>query len=200
MNLLWSAALLLVQGPGIILITSPQAGDVLRGTVSILGTIDVPGFVSAELDFAYADRPAEDWFRLSTIDAPAIDGVLGTWDTTVITDGDYVLRVRAYMQDGGYEEGVVSAISIRNDVLPATAAGIDISPTRSDTSGPGIKPTVEVIGGPAEASPRSPRSTALPTNPAGLSRATIYEKLWVGAGLMLASLLLFGLLVRFRRG
>ena len=52
-------------------ITSPQPGDTLRGQVEILGNMDVPNFVSAELAFSYASNPADSWFTIQTYPQPA---------------------------------------------------------------------------------------------------------------------------------
>ena len=76
-----------------ITLTSPKTGDVLRGQVTITGTTDVPNFVSAQVDFTYASNPTGNWFALQTLSQPAQDAALFTWDTTSITDGDYLLRL-----------------------------------------------------------------------------------------------------------
>ena len=53
-------------------ITSPAPGEVLRGQVTIIGTTDVPSFVSAQLDFAYASNPTDTWFTIQTFSQPVL--------------------------------------------------------------------------------------------------------------------------------
>ena len=85
-------------------ITSPVPGEVLRGEVNIIGTTNVPDFLSAQLDFSYASSAAGTWFPLQTLSQSVFDSPLYTWDTTVITDGDYILRLRVFIADGSVQE------------------------------------------------------------------------------------------------
>ena len=71
----------------------------LRGQVNIVGSTNAPNFVSAQLDFAYASDFTGTWFPLQTLSQPVFDSPLYTWDTTTITDGDYILRLRVFMTD-----------------------------------------------------------------------------------------------------
>ena len=73
---------------------SPASDDVLRGVVQIEGTADAPDFASADLAFAYDSDETNTWFLIAEIDQPVSNAALGTWDTSAISDGDYVLRLR----------------------------------------------------------------------------------------------------------
>src|SRR3990172_7195875 len=77
-------------------ITAPSPGDVLQGVVLISGTNNVAGFVSAEISFTYAGDTTGTWFQIAMNNQPVLNGTLATWDTTVITDGDYIIRLRVY--------------------------------------------------------------------------------------------------------
>ncbi|HJS17512.1 MAG TPA: hypothetical protein VJ785_02100, partial [Anaerolineales bacterium] len=103
-------------------ITSPVAGEALRGQVNIIGSTDIPDFVSAQLDFTYASapQPAVAWFPLQALSQPVFDTPLYTWDTTVITDGDYILRLRVFSGDGSFQE-VTVPVTVQNDGLPTPA-------------------------------------------------------------------------------
>ncbi len=81
-------------------IASPKSGDTLRGQVDIVGNMNVPNFASAELAFSYASNPADSWFTIQTFPQPVINPTLAVWDTTTVTDGDYVLHLRVFLQDG----------------------------------------------------------------------------------------------------
>src|SRR5512138_2379824 len=100
-------------------ITSPAADEVLRGQVTIAGTLGVPNFASAELDFAYASNPTDTWFTIQTFSEPVTDSALAVWDTTSITDGDYVLRLRVNLEDGTSQE-VSVPVKIGNEAVPTS--------------------------------------------------------------------------------
>src|SRR5829696_6830577 len=51
-------------------ITSPASGEILRGQVNVIGSTDVPNFVSAQLDFSYASDSAGTWFPLQLLCQP----------------------------------------------------------------------------------------------------------------------------------
>src|SRR5690348_384103 len=108
---------LLFQNPGVTL-TSPQPGAELRGQVEIFGTMDVPNFSSAELSFSFAGSDsAEGWFLIHTFPQPKTDSPIAIWDTTSVTDGDYTLHLRVYLQDGSSQDASVPDLKIRNDVV-----------------------------------------------------------------------------------
>ncbi len=111
--------LLAAQDSPTVAISSPGPGEVLRGQVNIIGTTSDPNFISAELEFAYASTRTETWFPIQTISQPVFDSPLHTWDTTVITDGNYILRLRVYLNDGTFQE-VTVPVTLQNDVQPAT--------------------------------------------------------------------------------
>ena len=176
-------------------ITSPAPEEVLRGPVTITGKVDVPGFVSAQLDFAYASDPTNTWFIIQAFSQPLVDSTLATWDTTSITDGDYILRLRVNFEDGTSQE-VTVPVKIGNDALP--------TPTLAPTATP--QPDVVLIPTPflLAASPTPtevprPTPTALPTNPAALGRNQIYVSLGRGALVILGLFALAGIIVRVRR-
>jgi hypothetical protein len=176
-------------------ITSPAPDEVLRGSVTITGKVDIPSFVSAQLDFAYASDPTNTWFTIQTFSQPPVDSTLATWDTTSITDGDYVLRLRVSLADGTAQE-VTVPIKIGNDALP--------TPTVQTTATP--QPDVVLIPTPflLAASPTPtdvprPTPTALPTNPVTLGQNQIYASLGRGALVILGLFALAGLIVRVRR-
>jgi hypothetical protein len=176
-------------------ITSPAPDELLRGQVTVTGKVDFPGFLSAGLDFAYASDPTGTWFNIQSFSQPLTDSTLAVWDTTSITDGDYVLRLRVNFEDGTFQEMAVP-VRIGNDVQP--------TPTPEPTATP--EPDAVLIPTPflLAASPTPtdlprPTPTALPTNPAALGRNQIYASLGRGALVILGLFALAGLIVRVRR-
>lgn len=177
-------------------ITSPLAGDVLRGVVTITGRVDDPNFLSAQLDFGYASNPADTWFILQTFSQPVQDSALATWDTLSITDGDYILRLRLTLTDGSFQE-VTIPVSVQNDVPIA-------SPTPAPTSTP--EPEIEVqiptpfllAASPTPTAQPHPTPTPLPTNPVSLNQTAIYTSLGRGALVILGLFVFAGILLRLR--
>ncbi|MEW6568853.1 MAG: hypothetical protein AB1449_11945 [Chloroflexota bacterium] len=125
------------QIPGFAEITRPAAGEALSGVVTIYGTADHPAFVGYDLAFAYADNPTDTWFFLGeAVQVPVTDGRLGLWDTTEIADGDYLLRLRVWLQDGTALEAIVRGLRVRNQSPAETA-----TPAPAETAAPPSTPT-----------------------------------------------------------
>ncbi len=176
-------------------ITSPAAGEVLRGQVTVAGTLDVSNFASAQLDFAYASNPTDTWFAIQTFSEPVTDSTLAVWDTTSITDGDYVLRLRANFDDGTFQE-VTVPVKIGNEAVPTSTP----APTATPEDVTGLFPTPFLLAAsptPTEVPPPTP--TALPANPASLRQNEIYASLGRGALVIVGLFVLAGLIIRVRR-
>jgi hypothetical protein len=179
-----------------IAIASPLAGDVLRGEVTIIGTTDVLNFSSSQLDFAYASNPADTWFALQTSTQPVLDSPLAVWNTSLISDGDYILRLRVTLTDGAFVE-VSVPITIQNDVPFMT-------PTSTHTVTPDSI-TVQfptpflVASSPTPTTTPRPTPTALPPNPASLNQINIFTSLGRGALVIIGLFVLSGLVLRLRR-
>ncbi len=94
------------------LIASPQTGDALQGIIPVSGSDQLAGRLYSEVAFAYAGDTTGTWFLIATVTEPVIDGTLTNWDTTTITDGNYILRLRVYLSDGTFRD-VVNAKSAR---------------------------------------------------------------------------------------
>ena len=176
-------------------ITSPVPDALLRGQVTVTGNVDLPSFAAAQLDFAYASDPTSTWFTIQAFSQPMMDSTLAVWDTTSITDGDYILRLRVNFEDGTFQE-VTVPIKIGNDVLP--------SPTPEPTSTPEpetvLIPTAFLLAAsPTPTDLPRPTPSPLPANPASLGQTQIYASLGRGALVILGLFALAGLIVRVRR-
>jgi hypothetical protein len=178
-------------------ILSPQAGDTLLGEVSIIGTTDVQNFASARLDFAYASDSAGTWFLLQNLPQPARETPLYLWNTTSITDGEYILRLRVTLTDGTFQE-VTVPITIQNDApLPTPTPGSTATPEASIAFQAPTSFLLAASPTPTEVPPPTP--TVLPSNPASLEPGNIVGSLGRGA-LVIAGLFAFAsLLLRLRR-
>ena len=115
-------------------------------------------------------------------------GLLMVWDTTLITDGDYQLRLRAYSEDNSINEFVISFISIRNytpTVEPSPLAmSVFVDPT--DTR---INPTESPVV----------RPTNLPENPLELSSRNLAMSLVYGFLSILGLIVISSIYSRWQR-
>jgi hypothetical protein len=174
-------------------ISSPKSAQILRGKVEITGNLDIPNFSSAELDFSFASDPAYSWFSIQTFSQPIKDATLVTWDTTMLTDGDYTLRLRVFLQDGSVQELLVSGVKIRNDVpLPTD------TPTATEPPTPTNRPPTPTSR-PDAVTTSFPSPTPLPVNPASVTTTSIYSTFTQGGLVVLVLFLIFSLLLRLRK-
>lgn len=176
-------------------ISSPAPDETLRGKVNVIGSMDGPDFVSAQLDFAYASSAVETWFPLQALSQPVFDSPLYTWDTTTISDGSYILRLRVFVADGSVQEVSVPVI-VQNDTLPQPT----VTPTAAPDEVTVIIPTPFLLAAsPTPTELPHPTPSPLPTNPVSLEQNQIYSSLGRGALVILGLFAIAGLIVRFRR-
>jgi hypothetical protein len=83
-------------------ITYPTDGATVSGTVDVTGVATHPNMRSYQLRFAAGPQPAGDsqWIDFAIVEGTQVDnGVLGTWDTTNIADGQYTLALAVWGAD-----------------------------------------------------------------------------------------------------
>ena len=183
-------------------ITVPASGETLRGLVNVMGTSAADGFASSELSFAYASDivpeggSASTWFLIYQTDSPVTDGLLAAWDTSLVTDGEYHLRLRVALQDGSILESLVTGLRIRNQLPTETPA-----PTFTP---PGLEPIpvsspLPPTSMPAPTSTRLPTPTPLPPNPASLTDSQIYAFLLRAILATFLAFIIIAIILRLRR-
>ena len=184
------------QTAPLIAITSPSAGGTLAGVVTILGTTDVEKFASFQLDFSYASNPADTWFAIQASTQPAVDSPLADWDTTLITDGDYVLRLRVYFEDGTFQD-VTTPIKVQNDT-PIVVSVAEATPTAVRLENQVPTPFL-VASSPTPTQTPRPTPTPFATNAASLDTLAIYGSLGRGALVIIGLFAFAGIILRLRR-
>lgn len=72
-------------------ITFPEDGSTARGLIEIIGTANIPNFGF----YKYETSPVNDltWLTIQAGDQIVDNAVLGPWDTSRLTPGDYYLRL-----------------------------------------------------------------------------------------------------------
>lgn len=196
--LLFMPASVLAQGTTVPVIVSPTEGQVLQGQVQVKGTTDIPNFVSAEVAFGYPSDPTQTWFTIQSDSLPRTNDVITVWDTTTITDGDYVLRLRVNLSDGSTQDATTS-VRVRNYTPLPTP-----SPAVTSTEPPVVEVPTAIVIPPSETPTAQPppipaTPTALPPNPAGVTAGEIFSRFWRGALLVGALVVVFAAIVRLRR-
>jgi hypothetical protein len=177
-------------------ITFPLTGDVLRGEITVTGTLDAENFLSAQLDFTYASNEAGNWFTLQTFSQPVLDSALAIWNTTSISDGDYILRLSVNLVDGTTQE-VTVPVKVQNDTAFMTPT---VAPTATSDSVTIQIPTPFLLAAsPTPTEVPRPTPTALPTNSAALNQTAIYTSLGRGALVIIGLFIFAGIIIRLRR-
>ncbi|MDY7039331.1 MAG: hypothetical protein SVX38_00555 [Chloroflexota bacterium] len=193
---------------GAAIITSPQDNAIIRGVVSITGTATHPSFWRYDLFYAPDPNPTGDWIFIEVHENMVNSGPLGTWDTTLVPDGVYQLRLRVIRSDSNYVEYIVHQISIANR-QPTETPTPEATPTALSTPTPPPPTPTVVIEQPPTATPRptsTPYSVGTPRpTPAfdddsliGISTGGLGRSFCYGAGLAVGIFVLLGILVMLR--
>lgn len=170
-------------------ITSPAQGESVRGEVAIEGTASHPKFWKYELDYGVSTDPAGMWAAVpgSPSTEAVVDGTLGVWDTTMVPDGTYVLRLRVVSTDGNYDELFVTGIKVVNKQPEPTPTPEPATPESEEpTAEPATPTTAPAAPTTAPAAPTAAPAapTAAPAAPAEAEAAVTIPFLdaWSGSG------------------
>lgn len=82
-------------------ITWPGVNAVLQGAVQVTGSAYTDGFQYYKLEFGVGNDPNPSSFILRG-DTPVHDGVLGTWDVSVLPPGVYTLQLKVVDYTGNW--------------------------------------------------------------------------------------------------
>lgn len=105
-------------------VSSPRANAVVRGVVSIEGTANHPEFQKYEVRLAPGLNPNisdDQWIRLNISEAAVVNGQLAVWDSTAVSDGAYILRLRVVRRDSNYQDVDIAPINVANSAPPTVA-------------------------------------------------------------------------------
>jgi hypothetical protein len=198
MNPLWVNAQEEVDPKPDVTILSPGAGQAVRGSIPIIVDTDIDGFLSAELSFAYQADQTGTWFLLSQSEQPLLDSQMTEWDTTILTDGIYDIRLLVTLKNSRQLTSLVRGVRVRNYSPIETD-----TPTPSPTAAPLATvallatslPTATPIPSPTPV-PATP--TSLPENPLQLTGQDIGLNFLRGTAGGLALVVLAGLYLSIR--
>lgn len=77
--------------PDKLIITSPKPGTEVQGVVELQGTVNTANF--GFYKYEVAPLNTNTWATISAGTKIVVNGLLGKWDTTTLTPGDYQLRL-----------------------------------------------------------------------------------------------------------
>ena len=92
-------------------ITSPASGESLTGAVEITGTADAENFAFYKYEYISLTAGAV-WRAIGAETRAVHDGLLGTWDTTLVLPGDYALRLVVTDTAGNAPQPCVIAVRV----------------------------------------------------------------------------------------
>ena len=100
-----------------IVIVSPLPGNIVSGTVQVVGSASHPNFLQYRLEYAPQNNPNNQWLPITGIvQQPTVAGVLGVWSTNTgaTPDGVYQLRLRVFLRDGTQQTTLVGNVRVQN--------------------------------------------------------------------------------------
>jgi len=157
---------------GMAVITSPQSLTTVRGNVVIEGSATHPEFWKYEVHYGVEPSP-QDWVLIGEVhETPVSSGRLETWNTALVPDGSYSLRLRVARRDGNYDEYYVRQLRVANTQPTETPTPEEEEETPTPTVTPTPLPPTPtiVIEQPRRETP-TPSPTATP-RPASVAPAT----------------------------
>ena len=148
------------------MISYPQEGSTISGVVNIMGTATHPGFVSYGILYAPGDTVtgSTNWQHNNpiawNIQNMVVNGTLGTWDTTALPNGKYVLALVVY--EAGVETPNVYFVQnltvLNEEATPTPEPTPEATPTEIGAPTPlpaeGEAPIAPTIEQPPTATPR----------------------------------------------
>ncbi|MGQ9668149.1 MAG: hypothetical protein ACUVWB_12630 [Anaerolineae bacterium] len=186
---------------GLAVITSPQSLTTVRGAVVIEGSASHPEFWKYEVHYAPEPNPTN-WVLIGSVhETPVVNGRLEVWDTTLVSDGIYSLRLRVARRDGNYDEYYVRQITVANTRPTETPTPAE-TPTPTITPTP-IPPTPTVvieqpkrITPPASPSPGTtaavPQATPTPAETPALNLGAFWNAFCLGGKIAFAAFAVLG--------
>ncbi len=174
----------ITPSPEIVFIT-PDPGQALQGTVLIVVETNYATAAHIKLSFSYNNDHRDSWFLIQEVQNDNQQELSFAWDTTTITDGEYILRLNV-ITDNDEHIAYVPGLRVRNYSAVETNTPVPTStPAPQDTLAPTATSTRTVTSVP-------PTATMLPPNPAQITPNDIGNSIIKGILISLGVLAIFG--------
>lgn len=182
-------------------LTAPALAGVVSGVVEIRGQAQVPGFQFFKVE--YAPQGSEKWALIGTdvTQTPVTNGRLALWQTGLVPDGVYSIRLRVVDVTGNYCEASVQPVTVTNRV----AASTPVPPTETpELTFVPPQPSVTVpVAVPVEFAPPKSTPGAIPTRspiaPPDSDFKSLAAFFLFGAAVTLAGMVFIGVVLAVRR-
>lgn len=89
--------------------TSPISGAEVSGIVELMGTVNITNFGIYKYEYSQDNTQ---WTTIQAGRSVVVNGVIGNWDTSVLTSGDYSLRLIASDNTGKELEPCVLSVRV----------------------------------------------------------------------------------------
>ncbi len=98
-------------------IDAPLPGQIVSGSVRIIGTVEAPELRNFYFEFGLeADAGSGEWYPATLPHVATVrSGVLGTWTTTTLKDGNYALRLIVRAGDCQPQQLIIGTFEVRNN-------------------------------------------------------------------------------------
>jgi hypothetical protein len=150
-------------------ILSPEPGQALQGTILIIGEINTEDALKIELSFSYADNPRDTWFLIREIEESIPQEISLEWDTNILTDGDYTLRMVVTTGEDQFIT-TVPGLRVRNySMIETSTPHPTATPAPEDTRAPTVTPTMTITPIPLTTTPLLPNPAQINSSDIGLS-------------------------------
>lgn len=106
------------QNP-ILSISAPASGQAVQGVVTVTGTVQAANLQQYTIELAPQAQPTSFVVISGPSTQPMQNGVLGSFDSTRIANGGYILRLAVYNSSGGYAYRTAQIV-VNNPVPTAT--------------------------------------------------------------------------------
>jgi hypothetical protein len=97
--------------PGQISISYPKVGDEIKGSITLKGTATIPNFGFYKYEFS--PTGSNTWATIVANNKVVVDNNLGSWDTSLIPTGDYLLRLVVIDSQGAEMPACVIPLRIK---------------------------------------------------------------------------------------
>ena len=97
--------------PDELIFTSPEPGQEVSGTVTLVGTVAIDNF--GFYKYEVSPQGEETWSTISAGREPVQNGDIGLWDTSALTPGDYQLRLEVTDNQGQAYPACVIPVRVR---------------------------------------------------------------------------------------
>lgn len=103
-------------------ISSPNGGQTIQGVTQVTGQVSADGFNRYQLEYANVNTPTQ-FFLIDgpyQQQQPAAGSVLGTWDSTQVPNGQYIVRLAVFSNSGGFLYRTAQPVTVNNPTPTAT--------------------------------------------------------------------------------